>query len=150
MFNNNAQWTGDYPGAEVTAISMWVDNRTGAGSTLPLAIAFNGSGGWFLSNPINILDVTAGVDEWQQVQFDLTSANFSQVSGFGTFADTMANVSRFEILLEDGIDASAGSLVRGEQVAANLQFDDIQAIPEPASLLLALLGGSFAFLRRKR
>ncbi|MGC6427573.1 MAG: PEP-CTERM sorting domain-containing protein [Akkermansiaceae bacterium] len=151
MFHLGSDWTGDYLGAGVSAISIYVDNWSGAGSTLPLAIAFNGPGGWFLSDPVGVTDVTPGVAEWQRVQFDLSVANFTRASGNGTLADTLGDVSRFEILLEDGAGVSVSrNNIRGERLAADLRFDDIRAVPEPSNLGLILLGGLISLGRRKR
>lgn len=151
MFNSSSSWTGDYLAAGVTAIEMQVDNRTGILNTVPLRVAFNGAGGWFMSDAILIEDSTAGAD-WQKISFSITSSNLSWVTGGSNdYNATFSGVTNFEILINESGSTSEGSgFLRGDEIVADLRFDDIRAVPEPSSTLLIGLGALvFAGIRRR-
>lgn len=145
MWNDDAEWSGDYIGAGVGAITLWVDNRSGAVSNLSLRIAFFSIlGGWFTSNAQTVSDTNAG-NEWTQLTFTLAPANFTFVTGGGgtaVFNDTFASVSRFEIFVSAGapVFAGGGNLLRGDQIISDLRFDDIKALPVPEPNNVVALG----------
>lgn len=153
LWNEGNNWTGDYSTAGVTAISMWVDNRSGAGSTVPLRIALNGPGGWFMSNAALITDVTAGQNEWQLINYSLDADNLSYITG-GTneLTSTLSDVSQFEILINTNGSPSQGGSgnLRGDTLTADIRFDNIRAIPEPSGISLVLMGIVFGLHRRQR
>jgi len=159
MWNDDAEWTGDYTGAGVTSLGMWIDNRSGSiagGNTaIPVRVALNGPGGWFMSDSIVVSDDIVGTNEWQKISFDIGVSDMSYVGGGSNdYSATMADVSHFEILVNASGSTSigGGGIIRGDNVIADLRFDDIRAegIPEPTTFGLSLLGALVALGRRKR
>lgn len=149
MWNDGAQWQGNYPTAGVTAITMEANVSSGT-SPVSVRVAFGGNGGWFYSDPQS---VTSG---WNDYSFSLSEPNFTYAAGSGgtgTFSDTMSSVTRFEVF------AGAGSvLYRGSNphlqtgLSTNtVLLDNISAVPEPQGLLWALAGVSMtgALLTRR-
>ena len=150
---NTDQWTGNYVGQSIQIISMDAINLSGAGGEdLHFRVAFNGPGGWFVSEPQTILPETG----WQSLVFDISIGGLVHAGG-GTAAydSTMSEVNRMQIIsLESGgaFVFGGNSGLRGELVAATWGLDNIQAggaIPEPSSMGLLLLGG-LGGLRRRR
>jgi hypothetical protein len=135
MWNDQPQWLGNYTSAGVTGISLWANVTTGS-APASMRIAFGGPGGWFASAPQS---VSAG---WSPCAFDLTAGNFFYVTGSGgsgTFADTLAGVTRFEVLAGTGGIGyrSGGNLVEAGVSTNTIQIDTITAVPEPAGIGLA-------------
>ena len=150
---NTDQWAGDYVSQSIQTISMDAINISGAGGeSLHFRVAFNGPGGWFVSDPQTILPESG----WQSLLFDISLGGLVHAGG-GTAAydSTMSDVSRMQIIsLQDGGAFAFGgnSGLRGELVAASWGLDNIQAggaIPEPSSMALFLLG-SVGLMRRRR
>lgn len=153
MWNISSTWTGDYVGAGVTGISLWADNRSGVGSAVPLRLAFNGAGGWFVTDSITISDSILG-NEWARYEFDIT--NLTHVAqGTGQASDTLSDVSAFQVLVADSTPTQIGGrgFIRADSSpSTDLRFDNIQAvgIPEPSSALLLGLAGLLTCSRRRR
>lgn len=150
IWNDNAEWTGNYMLAGVDAIELWADNRSGTGSNLNLRIAFDGLGGWFVSNPQIVSDIIIG-DEWTKYTFSLTPVNFTWIAasgGSGIFNDTLASVGRFEILVSSGLPSygAAGDILQGDQTVSDLRFDDIAAVPEPNLVMFIGILGIVCFI----
>ena len=151
MWTTESDWTGDYASAGVRALSFWADNRSG--DPLAMRVALLGPGGFFYSNALTITNSTGG-DDWGRLVFDLEAANFDYAPGSGgsqQFADTLANVSRFEILGGDGTPTyqSRGQLLRADTSVNTVWIDNVAAIPEPSVGALACLAGGLALLRRR-
>lgn len=150
---NTDQWTGDYLGQGILSLSMDAINLSGAGGEpLHFRVAFNGPGGWFVSDPQTVVPQTG----WQSLLFDLSLTGLSYAGGGNTaYGSTMSSVNRMQIIsLQEGGPFSVGgnSGLRGELVNASWGLDNIRAgvaIPEPANLMMALLGG-IGLLRRRR
>ncbi len=137
-WSEQADWTGDYLAAGVSALSLWADGRTG--EDVPLWVAFDGPGGWFVSASQTI----ATADDWERYEFDLTEAGLTHVAasgGTGVYADTLGDVTRFELLAGPGpIDyAIRGDLLRAGNSTHVIWLDNLKAIPEPATAALATL-----------
>ena len=134
--NNAAQWTGNYTAADVAKIRFLLNN-TGA-NPLALRISVFGPGGTFTTTNETVLDPGCG---WVVADFLLDSASLTQTSGFGTLADTLANVST--VLIRHDPDPISGS-GQGNPVTGQLGIDNIRALPEPGAL--AQLGAGIAAL----
>jgi len=122
MWNDQPRWQGNYTAAGVTGISLAAKVSSGS-SPVSMRIAFDGPGGWFSSS------------------FSLTQAGFSHVAaggGTGTFADTMAAVTRFEVLSGAGAVGyrAAGDIVQAGISTNTILIDTIAAVPEPSALAL--------------
>ena len=140
-FNAN-QWAGDYIAAGVTAIQVDMANF-GATQLEMRSLLLFGAGGDFTST----LTTSVPADGvWRTYVFGLANSDMTQVSGIGTLNDTLATVGRLLFRHESGPPSGIGG---GTVVAGTLGFDNILAIPEPATLSLLALG-SVALLRRRR
>jgi len=150
MFNTSSTWSGDYLAAGANFISLDARNSS-SGTVINLRIAFNGPGGWFASDPVAL----ASDNTWNDVLYDLSGASMNYVSGgTGTYADTMSNVTNFEIFSSASslnVGGGGSGIVRGDVMSATLGIDNISAvaIPEVSTTgLLALIG--LGALRRRR
>ena len=125
-FNSDPRWQGDYLSAGVVTILIDFDNRSGNGTDGNFRVAFNGSGGWFVSDDFLVAD-GAG---WQQGSFDLASLSHLVASGgTGVFADTLSNVTQFEILssVSDTPGIGKSGRPQGDQLFADFRVDNILA-----------------------
>jgi len=151
MWNDQPRWQGNYTVAGVTGISL-AANVSSGGSPVSLRIAFDGPGGWFSSSPRS---VGGG---WNTYSFSLTQADFAHVAaggGTGTFADTMANVTRFEVLSGAGAVGYQGNgdIVQAGTSINTILIDNIAAVPEPSTYAMALAGlacGGYVVVRRRK
>ena len=135
---NFSQWTGDFIGAGITSIAMNVNNFGPEAVVLRLLfVNFPVAGpptdiAWTLA-PIS---VPAG-SGWASVVFDLSTANlFAPV---GTVAGALGNVDEFRIF-HNPAPVFGGPNVGSAPVTTVLGVDNIQAVPEPATLVLLGVG----------
>jgi len=149
---NTDQWAGDYLGQSILTLSLDAINLSGpGGELLHLRVAFNGAGGWFVSEAQTLLP-EAG---WQSLVFDLSIGSLVHAGqGNAAFDSTMSAVTRLQIisLEDDNFDFGGNSGLRGDLKVATLGLDNIRAggaIPEPSSLLMSLLGVIGAWRRRR-
>ena len=148
MWTEQSDWTGNYSTAGITEISLEAKVSSGT-SPVNLRVAFDGSGGWFYSS---ILSIGAN---WDTYRFSLDPSNFTYAigsGGTGSFAATLSSVSRFEILAGSGSVAyrGGGDLLEAGTSVNTIQFDNIRAIPEPATGSLLLLGVLLAGRRLRK
>jgi PEP-CTERM motif len=130
---NNAQWTGDYLAAGVTAITLDLNNL----STIPInpGLEIRGPGGNLFTFTGATLPANSG---WVSVTISLAPGNLSG----GNVLATLANVTELRFR-----EIQGGSVVMPND-ATTAYYDNITAVPEPASI--ALLGlGACALLRRQ-
>ena len=162
MWTDDAQWLGDYLTAGVSDVVLWADNRSGASSSsadIGMRIAFDGSGGWFVSESLLLSDTADGQNEWTALSFALEESNFTWISasgGSGLFADTFSGVTRFEVLAADNLPSygANGDILRGDSIVSDIRFDSFrplfQAIPEPSGLGLLSVLAAFGMLRNRK
>lgn len=153
MRTTSSTWTGDYLGANVGGISLWADNRSGVGTTIDLRLAFNGAGGWFITDAIAITDSIVG-NEWTLYQFDLSSLTHV-AQGSGLVEDTLSNVTAFQMLVAEDVPSRIGGqgFIQADSVpSTDLRFDNISAtaIPEPSALILSAVTLIAGASRRRR
>ena len=150
MWNDDSRWQGNYFGAGVSSIQVFADNRSGNGNDFNLRLAFDGPGGWFVTDAFALADGSG----WTGFTYDIRTGltHIAAGGGTGVLADTMTAVERFEILSSAGLPSFAGNgdLLRGDSVAGDLRIDNITAIPEPAAGLLLTLVAFYGVSRRRR
>ncbi|MFN3191364.1 MAG: PEP-CTERM sorting domain-containing protein [Aureliella sp.] len=152
LWTEDSDWIGNYlspsNGPAVGGIEYWADNRSGTQTDLQLRLAFDGAGGWFVSEPILLRDSDPNANEWTKHRFDFASSNFEWIGasgGTGVFTDTLSSVTRLELLHSPGLPEfrSRGDLLRGPAVASDLRLDGFRAfaaVPEPSTFGLGTLG----------
>jgi hypothetical protein len=138
---NQAQWTGDYAAAGVTHLRISLKNS--GPDAVALRISLFGPGGTFTTTNETVLAAASG---WVTADFALDVASLTRVSGSGTLAQTLADVTA--LLLRHDADPISPPGV-ANPVTATLGIDDIKAIPEPASGLLLALGIGALAARRQ-
>jgi hypothetical protein len=150
MWNDGADWQGNYIAAGVTGISLAANVSSGS-SPVSMRIGFDGPGGWFHSSTVS---VGAG---WNTYSFSLIPSHFTHVSaggGSGAFSDTMASVTRFEVFSGAGAVSyrSSGDILQAGTFTNTILIDNIAAIPEPSTYALLLMAGAGAlwWVRRRR
>ena len=135
---NADQWAGNYTAAGITAIEADFLNP----GTAPLDLRLV-----FFSQSFNRTTSTVAIplpadNQWHHNTFPILPSELTDVLGSMTAAETLANTTQFMIRHQTGIPSPGGS-----PVVAKLGIDNIQAVPEPACTLPALL--VLALLRRK-
>lgn len=138
---NPGQWAGDYTSAGVVTIEADVINL---GSTeVMLRLMFEDAEGGPPANvavSTNAYTLAAG-GGWQHVSFGVTAADLTAVAG------SAATVLSHTTILR--IFHSTTPTFPGESSVAQIGLDNIQAVPEPATLVSLSLAG-LALLRRRR
>jgi hypothetical protein len=133
---NRAQWAGDYSAAGVLSVTADLQNLSTV--ALSMRLAFNGPGGWFVTDASPV----AAFSGWTNHVFDVRPGALSSAGGSNS-ATTLAAVSEMRILHSVTVD------FHGAQVSRAFMVDNIRAIPEPSTgwgLALAAI----ALLFRKR
>ncbi|MEM9236822.1 MAG: hypothetical protein AAGB14_08590 [Verrucomicrobiota bacterium] len=141
---NTTDWTGNYSGAGVTALSM--DLRNTGSDDLFVRIAVNGPGGWFVTDS---QEVGSGLG-YATFLFDITPVSLSPAqdrsSPLGNDVDaTLASVTQARILHN-----ATGGLAIGAVANAELRIDNITAVPEPKVPVLVGLALLFCIKRKVR
>jgi hypothetical protein len=137
---NESTWTGDYPAAGVGGIRA---DLTNLGATdLMIRIQLEGPGGKFQSVQGIPLPVGAG---WTRVVFPLGAADLTGENIGGILlSPTLEGVFRLRIL------HAATPAFPPEAIVGMLGVDNVTAVPEPSSALLAGLGALLALALRRR
>lgn len=148
MWSEQSDWTGDYTAAGVNQISLWADGRTG--NDIQMWLGFDGPGGWFFTPGQTIFTA----DDWKRFEFDIAASDLIYANNSGgsqIAADTLSNVTRFEIFAGSGSVsyANRGDLLRADRSNNVIWLDNIAAVPEPSSAIL-LLGMAVLGLARRR
>jgi hypothetical protein len=137
---NDAQWTGDYLTAGVTAISLQAINLSGVEQSFDLRVAIGtrfiasfpaSSGTWYVSSESATLAPDAG---WVPLVFALDAASMTLVTGSASLDAVLADVGELRIL------SSAVPDNRGQELVGTLGLADVTAVPEPSPGLLLGLG----------
>lgn len=152
-FNKN-QWTGNYLAAGITAIEMDLNHIAGP-DALNVRLMIWGAGGTWAST--SLTPISTG---WNRYSFGLTSADLTFVNldtngpptgaggGTGTATDTLQQVNIFQLRHDYPTPTPPGS--HPDHISATLGIDNVQAVPEPATLLYMLVAGGGLMLARAR
>jgi hypothetical protein len=138
--SNSTDWTGNFTAAGVTGIKAWFKN-TGTnplGIRLVLFSASNQSIRWTSSTAL----VLSGSD-WVQHTFSISQSDLTSVGASASYASSLSSVTRM-MFRHDPVAPTAN----GSQVTGSMRIDNIQAVPEPASIVA--LGGAMLALSRRR
>jgi hypothetical protein len=141
---NIQQWRGNYDLAGVRGIE--IDFKNLGTSLLSMRLAFKevtGGGGYVSSEPF----VVEPDGAWHHARFDLTASAFTSVGAQMSFADELKNVSELRIIHHRAVIPNS---LNGDTEAASVGIDNIRAVPEPSSALLALSTGALMVNRRRQ
>jgi hypothetical protein len=134
---NSGQWKGDYIDAGVSAIRMQVNN---SGETnLVLRLILVGAGSLTTVSPV---EVAAG-SGWNTVSFSLASANLTG----SPYDGVMSNVTELDLVHSPAV---VGHRTGAPNITAQLGIDNVTAVPEPATVVLAALGFAAVMCRAAR
>lgn len=115
VFNNDAEWTGDFLAAGVTEVSF-AANNLGA-TDINLRFAIQGTDGtWYSTTEAIPLAPGSG---WQSTSLSLAPSNLTRVSGSGEVNDVLGSVASFRVL------SSEEPAFQGDQVSATLGIDNV-------------------------
>jgi hypothetical protein len=145
---NMAQWAGDYLAAGVTAITMDLRNDGPEDVVIRLLLA----GPFGPSGPENVVvtqdsAALAAGSGWMRVRFSLLAADLSVL--LGTADDALSQAQELR-LFHNPAPVFTGPPVSSPAVTAQLGVDNIQAVPEPASLVLLAVGVAGGLVQRTR
>jgi len=141
VFFNNSQWLGNYVGAGITGIGIDVDNLGSSALSLRLAFFLDSSDGYVTTTPLAL----AAHSGWEHTTFSLNAANFTTIGSPGAFNTLLSNFSgQLRIL-----SSTSPSLV-GDVIAGTLGIDNVQAIPEPRTIMMVGLGILVVICLRRR
>jgi hypothetical protein len=143
---NRDQWIGDYITPNVTAIEMDLMNLSSV--TLTIRLGFKETAGFGGSGYLTSGFTLAPGSGWQHAIFTITEATVIPVGTPNPFIDFFTTgPAETRIINEAGT-----SDLNGDPVTAQLGVDNIHAVPEPGTALLAMTGllALAAVCRRKR
>jgi len=133
--NVDLRWTGDYPAAGVLSIMVDVNNLNAFPLTLrlglsePLSVSVGGR--WVTSS--QIVPASSG---WQTLVFSVEPNDLLPGDAFASDVDaTLANVGVIRLLHSGAVS------YQGEAIAAQLDVDNVEAVPEPSFWLGLVAGG---------
>src|ERR1043166_2795645 len=126
---NIAQWQGNYSGAEITGIAMDLNNFSQQPLSMRIAFFVNQSAGYGATMPFSL----AANSGWQHTTFPLAASNFTAIGSPGSFSTLLSNFTgQFRIL------SSGAPSLQGDVITDTLGIDNIQAIPEPSTLVMVV------------
>lgn len=139
---NVNQWSGNYLDEGVTSITMLVKNF--GSDDLNLRLLFESVG---QAGPTDVAATTNSVflaagSGWTTVKFDITPSALTPL--LGDVNNALSNVSALRIY------NSADLTFPGPNTASSLGVDNIQAVPEPTTLLATAAGLSLLVRRRRK
>ncbi len=139
-YNESPRYTGDYLAAGATGFTASIKNFSSQQLSIRLVI-FDGLAGMWTSTNAQIIAANA---DWSSRFFEFSPTGLTSVTGDGNFNAAMANVTRVMFRHQTGAPGFQGTIV-----TAAAGFDNIQVVPEPATVS-ALGLGIAALVRKKR
>ena len=137
--NDFSRWTGNYTAANVTGVRGWFKNVGNTALNLRLVL-FSGSENRTTSTVALSLPAGSG---WTFHTFDARASALTGVLGLPT-TSILQDVTQVMIRHDSSTPSSTGTGVVGM-----LLMDNIEAVPEPATMT-ALAVGALALLRRRK
>ena len=134
--HNQTQWAGNYTAAGVTLIRLNLNNL--GNTSLTIRLLFEGPADTAITTNGFALPTGSG---WVTAAIPIAAGNLTAISG--SSANALATAFRFRILHGTGLGFPP------EPIAASLGVDNINAVPEPATVA-ALCIGALALIRRRR
>lgn len=138
VVHNQAQWSGNYTAAGVTVIRMNLNNL--GNTDLNIRLLFESVGILDQAITTNSFNIAAG-SGWVTAVIPIAASDLTPI--IGTSANALANTFRFRILHGTGLGFPPAP------IAASLGVDNINAVPEPATIAV-LSVGTIALIRRRR
>lgn len=139
--HNTTDWLGNYQAAGVTGVSMMLRNFNSVALEMRIVLFDAVSHArWTSSTPVNL----APNSGWTLATFSFAENDLTRVQGTSSYQDVITNVERFMIRHDAGSPSAGGSAITGE-----MGIDNIQAVPEPATIA-ALTIGTLAIVRRRK
>jgi hypothetical protein len=131
FFNDDARWLGDYQAANITAIAM--DLRNLSNSAMTIRIAFRDGTTSAAPTAISTLGLALPANSaWVHAVFPISAASLTLLNG------------ATQAILQSPVDLrilhAPGANYPGPFINATLGVDDIQAIPEPSTVVQLLAG----------
>lgn len=138
---NTGDWLGNYQSAGVTSISMMIKNFNAVPLEMRIVL-FDGvtHARWTSTTPA----IIAPNSGWTAATFSLAESDLTRVQGNSNYQGVITNVERLMIRHDAGTPSAGGTAITGE-----MGIDNIQAVPEPATIA-ALAMGALTLLRRKK
>lgn len=138
---NTSGWIGNYQSAGVTSISMMLKNFNAVPLEMRIVL-FDGvtHARWTSTKPATI----APNSGWTFATFSLAESDLTRVQGTSDYQGVITNVERL-MIRHDASNPSAG----GTNISGDLGIDNVQAVPEPVSLV-SLAIGSLVLAKRRR
>lgn len=136
VVHNSAQWSGDYTAAGVTVIRMNLNNF--GATNLNIRLLFEGGANTAVTT--NAFNIAAG-SGWVTAVIPIAATDLTALAG--SSANALASTFRFRIF------HGATPTFPPAPIVASLGVDNINAVPEPATIA-ALSLGALALIRRRR
>ncbi len=145
---NDTQWIGDFvaTGNVITGVAMDLKNSTSSTESIRIALraAAGGSGtaGYASTTPITVPADNA----WHHAVFSLTAGSLTAINSPSALSTFLTSVGDFRIL------ESAQPALIGDTGNFQIGVDNISALPEPSTMMLAggALGGLILLAFRRR
>ncbi len=139
---NDAQWSGDFLAAGVTAITMDIAGFVGA--TTEMRLLFISNSGSMFTSTLSHQIASDGV--WRTYRFEITEDAMTQVGGIPGYDESITDIWRMHLRHQPGPPAGLGN---APAYTGRIGVDNIRAVPGagvPAAFVAAGLAGS----RRRR
>lgn len=126
FYNESADYTGNYAAAGATGVTVQFKNMTASSLSMRLVL-MDAFGSEWTSTTANVI---AANSNWATYSYAINSASMTRVSGSTAFTTSITSVTRMMFRHNPGSPSTQGTAI-----AAFLGADNIQVVPEPASMI---------------
>ncbi|MEQ1822986.1 MAG: PEP-CTERM sorting domain-containing protein [Fimbriimonadaceae bacterium] len=137
---NQVQWTGNFAGAGVSAVTLNVANF--GTSVIELRVALFAVGGLEYTSTTSTSIAADG--QWRSISFSLAQSALTSVGANTNYAALMAGVTNFQFRNNPGAPSGSGTQPNFTGI---MGLDNVRAVPEPSTVLALGFGG--LMLRRR-